>query len=98
MKSMPSEEEDAAKVVAIVVDAVDVVAGVEVPIRAQDLQLPQDNQLPLVTRGPSIQTSLLGNGQGVSCISNTDEEHTSVQSQRHAHGKTFSLQGLQNEI
>ena len=46
---------------------------------------------------PSILTFLQENGQAVTCISSTEEEHFSVQSLQPAHGRTFSQQDQANE-
>ena len=89
-----------AGVKAVVEVSVVVVVGVEepTPTRVQDLRPPQDIQHPQDIKELNILIFLMASGQDASCISDTDEGLTFVQNLQRAPGRTFSLQGLQNEI
>ena len=49
------------------------------------------------TKVPNIQTCRLVSGRGAGCISDTDEEHTSVLSLLHAPGRMSTLPSRSNE-
>ena len=49
------------------------------------------------TKVPNIQTYRLVSGRGAGCISDTDEEHTSVLSLLHAPGRMSTLPSRSNE-